>query len=183
MASFLELCQQRRSYRKYTAQVVEQDKIDYILKCALMSPSGKRLNPWEFYVLRSLEDGSKAAYSLEDASLQAIRKLAGVRTYGSQMFDTATAAIVVALDSSLTDTWQSDGAIAAQNILLAAADLGLGACWCQIYQREGAEQMVKELCHIPDHLTVLCVISLGYKDEERKPYDLDKLKYEKIHQL
>lgn len=173
MASFLELCQQRRSYRKYTTQVVEQDKIDYILKCALMSPSGKRLNPWEFYVLRSLED----------ASLQAIRKMAGVRTYGSQMFDTATAAIVVALDSSLTDTWQSDGAIAAQNILLAAADLGLGACWCQIYQREGAEQMVKELCHIPDHLTVLCVISLGYKDEERKPYDLDKLKYEKIHQL
>jgi len=175
MASFLELCQQRRSYRKYTSQPVEQEKIDYILKCALMSPSGKRLNPWEFYVIEeSVNRGTGESV---------IRKLSAARTYGSQMFDTAMAAIVVALDSSLTDTWQSDGAIAAQNILLAAADEGLGACWCQIYQREGAEQMVKELCGIPDNLTVLCVISLGYKDEERKPYDLEKLKYEKIHKV
>ena len=26
----------------------------------------------------------------------------------------------------------------------------------------------------------LCIISLGYKDEERKPYDLSKLQYEKV---
>ena len=28
--------------------------------------------------------------------------------------------------------------------------------------------------------TILCIISLGYKDEERKPYDLSKLQYEKV---
>jgi len=173
MASFLELCQLRRSYRKYTSQVVEQEKIDYILQCALMSPSGKRLNPWEFFVIG--ESGNRGTGE------SIIRKLSAARTYGSQMFDTAMAAIVVAVDSSLTDTWQSDGAIAAQNILLAAADQGLGACWCQIYQREGAEEMVKELCGIPENLTVLCVISLGYKDEERKQYELAKLRYDKVH--
>ncbi|MBR2284907.1 MAG: nitroreductase family protein, partial [Paludibacteraceae bacterium] len=58
---------------------------------------------------------------------------------------------------------------------------GLGACWCHVYCREASEELIKRLCGIPEDKTVLCVISLGYKDEERKDYDLEKLKYEKIH--
>ena len=166
MDNFLELCRHRRSIRKYTAQPVEQEKIDYILRCALMAPSSKRTNPWEFIVVR------------DEAKLRA---MAGCRTYGSQMFDTAMAGIVVALDTSLSDTWMADGAIAAEHILLAAEEQGLGACWCQVYNREGAEDLIKGLCGIPQDRTVLCVISLGYKDEERQDYDLAKLKYEKIH--
>jgi len=181
MASFLELCQQRRSIRKYTAQPVEQEKIDYILKCALMSPSSKRTNPWEFWVIKNEELRIKNGEAQN--SKFKIQNLAACKTYGAQMFDTAMAAIVVAVDSSLTDTWQADGAIAAQNMLLAAEEQGLGACWCQIYNRDESEQMVRELCGIPENLNVLCVISLGYKDEERKQYDLEKLKYEKIHYI
>lgn len=176
MNSFLELCQNRRSYRKYTAQPVEREKLDYIVQCALMAPAGKRLNPWHFTVVT-------------DESV--IRQFAGCRTYGSGMFQTATAAIVVSLDTSVCDTWQADGAIAAAHILLAAADLGLGACWCQVYQREGAEELVKKALSESrtknqqqglafDDKTILCIISLGYKDEERKPYDLSKLQYEKV---
>lgn len=168
METFQELCQHRRSIRKYKNQPVEQEKIDYMLRCALMSPSAKRLNPWELYVLTNTDK---------------IRPLAGVKTYGSQMFDTAMVAIVVALDGSLTDTWQCDGAIVAQHLLLAAEEQGLGACWCHICGREDSEKMVHEICDIPENLNVLCVISVGYKDEERKVYELDKLKYEKIHTL
>lgn len=171
MESFEQLCRMRRSIRKYQNKPVEQEKIDYILRCALMSPSSKRTNPWEFYVLT---DNDR------------LRRLSACRTYGSGMFDTAMAGIVVAADASLTDMWMCDCAIAAQNLLLAAEDTGLGACWCQVYGRETqdggqAEAFVRELAGIPEHLTVLCVISLGYKNEERKPYDTDKLKYEKIH--
>ena len=165
MENFLELCRSRRSIRKYTSQKVEEEKLHRILQCALMSPSGKRINPWQFFVVTDVER---------------LRKLAACRTYGSGMFETAMAGVVVALDSSLTDTWQMDGAIAAHNMLLAAADEGLGACWCQVYQREGAEALVKEVVGVPDNLTVLCVVSLGYKDEERKQYDLQKLQYDKV---
>lgn len=145
---------------------MEREKIDYILQCALMSPSAKRLNPWEFVVV---------------TDEQKLRKLAGCKTYGSQMFNTATAGIVVALDSALTDTWQADGAIAAEHILLAAAEQGLGACWCHVYGRDESEQIVKDLTGIPENYAVLCVIALGYKAEERKDYDLQKLLYNKIH--
>lgn len=166
MGNFEQLCQQRRSIRKYQNREVEQEKIDTILRCALMSPSSKRSNPWEFVVIKDE---------------QVLRQLSGCRTYGSGMFDTAKAAIVIALHTEVTDTWQCDGAIAAQNILLAAQDQGLGACWCHVYQREGAQELIRSLTHLPQDLTVLCVISLGYKDEERKNYDPDKLLYEKIH--
>ncbi|MCQ2312284.1 MAG: nitroreductase family protein [Paludibacteraceae bacterium] len=166
MKSFLQICQSRRSIRQYTSQPVEREKLEYMLQCALMSPSGKRINPWQFYVLTDETQ---------------LRPLASCRTYGSGMFNTAMAGIVVAVDASLTDTWQMDGAIAAHNLLLAAADQGLGACWCQIYQREGAEELVKRIASIPENLTVLCVISVGYKNEERKDYDLSKLPYEKVH--
>ena len=167
MDCFQQLCQQRRSIRKYTSQPVEQEKIDYMLRCALMAPSAKRTCPWEFIVVR------------DEAKL---RPMAGCRTYGSQMFNTATAAIVIALDPTLCDnTWMADGAIAAEHILLAAAEQGIGACWCHVYEREGAPELVKRLCAIPEPFEVLCVIALGYPDETRQNYDLDKLKYEKIH--
>ena len=166
MESFEQLCQHRRSTRKYTDRPIEQEKIDYILRCALMAPSGKRTTPWDFVVIRDE---------------QKLRALQSCRTHGSGMFATATAAIVVALDAGLSDTWMVDGAIAAEHILLAAEEQGLGACWCHVYCREASEELVKNLCAIPEDKTVLCIISLGYKDEERRDYDFAKLKYEKIH--
>lgn len=167
MNSFLELCRSRRSIRRYTSQPIEQEKLDQMLQCALMSPAGKRINPWEFY---------------EVHDLSVIRQMASCREYGSNMFETAMAAIVVAVDESKTDTWPFDAAIAAHNLLLAAEDQGLGACWCQIYGRGEAENTIRQLVRMPDHLRVVCVISLGYKDEERKQYDLQKLQYDKVHQ-
>ena len=166
MTSFLELCRERRSYRKYQAKEVEKDKLERILQCALMAPSGKRMNPWEFYV---------------EQNRATIQSLADCREMGTVMLRTAPVAIAVALDTSLIDTWQADGAIAAEHLMLAATDEGLGACWCHIYQREQAEARVKEAFGIPQNLTVLCLITIGYKDEERQLYDLQKLNYKKIH--
>ena len=112
---------------------------------------------------------------------QTIEQMAACKSYGSQMLLEATLAIVVAVDSTLTDTWQCDGAIAAQNMLLAAEDMGLGACWVHVHQREDSEAMIRRLTGIPDSMEVLCIVSVGYKNEQRRPYDLEKLKYEKIH--
>lgn len=164
--SFLELCRQRRSIRNYTAQPVEKQKVEQILQAALMAPSAKRLQPWQFVVVN-------------DKAM--IEQLAACKQYGSRMLLEAPLAIVVAADSSLTDTWQCDAAIAAHNMLLAAEDLGLGACWVHVYQREQAEERVRELTGIPDKLNVLCIVSIGYKNEQRRTYELDKLPYEKIH--
>ncbi len=192
MGTFRELALRRRSYRKYQDRPVEREKIEQILEIALASPSGKRINPWEFIVV-------------EDRDI--LRQMSACRTYGSQMLDGAPLGIIIALDTAKADTWQCDGAIAALNILLACEDLDLGACWMQVYGRkaplppkggdaecgmriadcpteegtEPAENMIKRLTGIPEHLTVLCVIAIGYKGEEKKPINPEKLQYEKIH--
>ncbi|MBQ9440605.1 MAG: nitroreductase family protein [Paludibacteraceae bacterium] len=175
MDNFLELLQHRRSIRKYTAQPVEEEKIECLTRAALMSPAGKRLNPWQFVVVTDHEK---------------LSKMSQCRTYGSQMLNEAPLGIVVCADASLSDTWQFDCAITAENIMLAARDMGLGSCWVQVYGREHddpegrfntAEQWVRHLLSIPDNITVVCVVSIGYPNEERKPYDFDKLPYDKIH--
>lgn len=179
MNDFLSLALQRRSIRKYADKAVEQEKIDHILQAALASPSSKHLNPWEFVVVTEHE---------------VLSQMAGCRTYGSQMLLNSPVGIVVCVDSHATDTWQCDGAIAALNILLAAEDQGLGACWVHVHDRETitelgngtthsepAENMIRRLTGIPDNLSVLCIVSIGYKGEEKKPINTEKLQYEKVH--
>lgn len=179
MTSFIELALRRRSIRKYEDRAVEQEKIDTILQAALASPSSKHLNPWEFVVVTDHE---------------VLSKMACCRTYGSSMLNQSPLGIVVCVDAEQTDTWQCDGAIAALNMLLAAEDLGLGGCWVQVngrkqeVQREsneceevGADEYIRSLLGIPERLKVLCIVSIGYKAEEKKAINPEKLQYEKIH--
>ncbi len=169
--SFFELVKTRRSIRKFLPEKVEAEKLDLILKAALMSPASKRTNGWEFWVVEQRET---------------LEAMAECRPFGSKLLAGAPLAIVVAADPAKSDVWFEDASIAAIIIQLQAEDLGLGSCWVQVYNREKddnttAEQYIKNLLGIPEHLRVLNAIAIGYKDEERKPYDEAKLSYEKIH--
>ncbi|MBN2222218.1 MAG: nitroreductase family protein, partial [Vallitaleaceae bacterium] len=46
-----ECIQKRRSIRKYKEQEVERDKIDQIIKAAMMAPSACNMQPWEFVII------------------------------------------------------------------------------------------------------------------------------------
>ena len=43
-----ELLKNRRSIRVFQDRAVEQEKIDILLKSALLAPSSRRRRPWEF---------------------------------------------------------------------------------------------------------------------------------------
>lgn len=171
MNTFNELLKNRRSIRKYEQRPVEEEKIELILQAALMSPSSKRSNGWEFIVV-------------DDREL--LVKMSECREMGSKFLADAPAAIVVCASPEKSDVWFVDASISALIMQLAAADLGLGSCWVQVYKRmhtaeETAGEYIKGLLNIPDSLEVLNIVSLGYKNEERKPYDLEKLSYDKLH--
>lgn len=51
----LELIKSRRSIRRYQDKAVEQEKLDAILKSALMAPSSRGRRPWEFIVVNDRE--------------------------------------------------------------------------------------------------------------------------------
>ena len=136
-----------------------------------MAPASKRSNPWEFIVV-------------EDKPM--LLKLSECRPHSSQMLADAPLGIVIIADKTKSDVWMEDASIAAIIMQLQAQDLGLGSCWIQVYGRENsenktAEQYILELYNIPDHYSVLCIISIGYPNEERKPFDTEKLAIDKIH--
>ena len=66
----------RTSIRKYTAQPVEKEKIEQLLRAAMAAPSARNQQPWEFYVvtdreaLGRLAECSQFAGMLREAPLE-----------------------------------------------------------------------------------------------------------------
>ncbi len=154
----LDLLYKRRSIRKYQDTPIEEEKIQQLIKSALLAPSAKNLNPQRFIVIN-------------DKALLA--RLSQARDHGSAFLKDAPLAIVVTGDSSLTDTWIEDTTIAGIILQLSALSLGLGSCWAQIRDRKHndeitAEKYVQELLDIPQELKVECIIGIGYPGEERR---------------
>jgi len=171
MNSFHELLRNRRSIRKYLTKPVEFEKIDIITKSALMSPASKRSNPWEFIVVQDKDT---------------LQKLSESRMHGSQFLANAPLGIIIIADTTKSDIWMEDASIAGIIMQLQVQELGLGSCWIQVYARQkndeiSSESYIRDLISIPSHFAVLSIISIGYPDEDRKPYDESKLAVEKIH--
>lgn len=167
----LDLIQNRRSYRKFKPTAVEEEKIKKLTQAALMAPAGKRFNEWEFVVVTDKET---------------LKKLSESKDGGADFVADAPLAIVVLTDRETGDIQIEDASIAATFIWLEAADLDLGACWVQTRNRKDkdgrpSQDCVREILGIPERYEVQCMMAIGYKDQERKPYDKDKLAYEKIH--
>lgn len=171
MKTFSELISTRRSIRKYTSAPIEKEKINRILTSGLMSPSSKRSNSWEFIVVENKEK---------------LTELADCKQHGSHFLSDAPLAIVVIADTTKSDVWMEDAAIAAIIMQLQAHELGLGSCWIQTYARykDGittSESYIRGILNIPDHYAVMCILSIGYPAEEKKAFDENKLEIKKIH--
>lgn len=164
-----ELLQKRRSIRKYTDAPIEQEKVDQLIRAALLSPTSRNSRPWEFIFVDDKELLGKLAQS----------------KVGAQPLANCVLGIVVCADPQKSDVWIEDASIATILLQLQAQDLGLGSCWIQIRERmykEGvtAEEYVKELLGIPEHLKVLSIVSVGYPAEKRPEHTDDELLKERI---
>ncbi|MCQ2608571.1 MAG: nitroreductase family protein [Bacteroidales bacterium] len=171
MKTFFELAQTRRSTRKFKSDAVPQELQEQLQQIVLMCPASKRANPWEFIFV-------------EDK--QTLEAISNCKQMGAAFVKDAPLAVVVVADPQKSDVWVEDASIASTYLHLAAEDLGLGSCWVQIRRRgkengEAASDVLKALLNIPENLEVLSVIAIGYKEEERKPFDMTRLQKEKIH--
>lgn len=171
MEKFSELIKNRRSMRKFTAEELSQEEVVTLLKAALMAPTSKRSNSWQFIVV-------------DDKAL--LQELSRCKEQASSFIADAALAIVVTADPLASDVWIEDASIASIIIQLQAEDLGLGSCWVQVRERVAAsgmpsDEFVREVLDIPLQLQVLSVIAIGHKGMERKPFDEEHLQWEKIH--
>lgn len=171
MTDFQQLIISRRSTRKFTNEPLSPEQVETIMKAALMSPSSKSANPWQFLLIEDKEMLDKLSYCKKSSS----RLIAG-----------CALAIVVLADPLTSDVWIEDSSIASIMVQLQVEDLGLGSCWVQVRERytmsdTPSDEYIRELFDIPMQLQVLSVIAIGHKAQERPPFDEEKLQWEKIH--
>ncbi len=161
----------RTSIRAYTDEPVSDADVETLLRAAMAAPSAMNRQPWEFVVLDNPDT---------------LKSLAGKLRY-AKMLEQAPLAIVVCAEKMLTlrdgtvvenNFWEHDASAAAENILLAAHALGLGAVWTAASDPQRAEIVREALC-ITGTVWPLCVIPVGHPAEAPAPKD--KWKPEKIH--
>ena len=171
MDNFCDLIKNRRSTRKFTKEEISQDEVVSLFKAALMSPTSKRTNAWQFIAVDEKD---------------ILEKLSHCKEHSASFIADATLAIVVTADPLMSDVWIEDASIASIMIQLQAEDLGLGSCWVQIRERYAisgipSDEYVRNVLDLPLQLQVLSIIAIGHKGVERKPFNEDNLQWEKIH--
>lgn len=150
----LEAVRKRRSIRKYTGEPVTRDQIETLLRSAMQAPSARNLQPWEFTVITCRD------------TLAGIPR---VHPYAS-MVPSAGAAVLVAGNSAVQPEpgyLAQDCSAAVMNILLEAANIGLGAVWLGVYPREERIQGIRELLSLPADILPIALVSIGVPGEEK----------------
>jgi len=157
----------RRSIRAYTDEKVTDEEITLLLKAAMAAPSSRDRKPWHFIVVK--ERGT-------------LKKLSEVHPY-ADMLPQASCAIAVCGDKRISpDYWIQDCSAATENILIAAAAIGLGAVWLGCHPREERETAIKNVLGVPEHVGILSLISIGRPAEKKEPrtqYDSSRVHREK----
>lgn len=157
--------------RKFTDEELTQEQVVELMKAALMAPTSKRSNAWQFILVDDKET---------------LKKLSLCKEQASQFIADAVLAIVVCADPLASDVWIEDASIASIYIQLQAEDLGLGSCWVQVRERFTANgtdsgEYVHGVLDIPLQLQVLNIVAIGHKGMERKPFNEEHLQWDKIH--
>ena len=151
----LESIRTRRSIRKYKDQPVEWDKVVQILEAGKFAPNAGNLSNFKFIVVRN------------EASRRQLAQAALQQTWMGK----APVHIVISSEPEKSKRFYGvrgerlytiqDCAAVAENMLLAAHSLGLGACWVGAFN----EETVKRALGFPESFVLHMIITIGYADE------------------
>jgi len=147
-----------RSYRRFRQEVaVEEKTLKELIDLARLSASGANLQPLKYMISCSPEKNSRMFPHLAWAGY--LKDWPGPAE-GEQ----PAAYIIILGDTTITDSFTCDHGIAAQSILLGAAEIGLGGCMIGSIQRE----KLRKVLDIADRYKILLVLALGKPGETVK---------------
>jgi nitroreductase len=177
----------RRSIRKFKPDPVPAELITRCLEAARLAPSGTNCQPWKFLVVR---DAGKRQQIMDAAFGQpmfgqapvTVILLGDTKAYrkrfrkGQELLEVGALARedadrALAAYKEMKPSDDDTAAIlmncmlAGQNLILAAADQGLGSCWVMLFKKD----RISEVFGLPKHFFPVALIPLGYPDQEPPP--------------
>jgi nitroreductase len=148
----------RRSIRDYTPRPVPEEMIKLLLTAGMAAPSAFNERSTEFVVVNDPKIIAEIA-KVNPKSLQLKKMTVAIVVCGNQDKE----------KNKGQGYWQLDGAVAAENILIAANALGLGAVWTAIYPYPDRIPKVQKLLNLPEQVIPLNIIPIGYPGERKMP--------------
>lgn len=147
----------RQSIRVFNEKEVESEKINQIIEAAMLAPSSKNKQPWQFVVLDNKEIINK--FSEAHLNWKTLKK--------------ANKVIIVCGDLSCDEREKHvlmTCSAATQNILLKCVELDLGAVWLGMYPDKTRLDYTINKLNIPEGIVPISIIAIGYYDnvKERK---------------
>ena len=168
----------RRSIRAFDAsKKVSKSDIEKLIRAAQYAPSAHNKQEWEFIVI---EDDEKKA---------GLRQIQPWTSFAKD----ASCVIVICSNENETfsrnkddEKWsygEIDGALAAQNLMLAAHSMGIGTCFCGAAPMPRVVEGLQEYLSLPNYIRPIAIIVVGYAQGEVKQpsdrYNPDRIHWEK----
>lgn len=185
----MDVIRTRRSIRHYINQPISQELIDQLLEAATWAPSAHNRQPWRFAVITTQAAKNRLADRMGER-LRSDRLRDGDpieaidRDVNRSRERIVTAPVVIVACLSMIDMDHTPDdrrnsieramamqsvAASIQNLLLAAHDLGLGACW--MCAPLFCPNVVRDALDLPDDWEAQALITIGYPADEGKRGD------------
>jgi nitroreductase len=150
-----ELVTKSRTVRRFFQEMpVDMETLRELVDLARLSPSGSNLQPLKYYLSCEPEKNARIFPNLAWAGY--------LKDWpGPQEGERPAAYIIILGDSTINKTFGCDHGIAAQSIMLGAAEIGLGGCMIGSIKR--AE--LAAALNIPPQYEILLVLALGQPKE------------------
>ena len=163
MNSFHDLVLRNRSYRRFEeSHIIPRDTLVELVALARCTASTANRQPLKYILTADRQTNDRIFPCLGWAGY--LKDWAGP-VPGQR----PSAYIVILIDKTITEDWWCDDGIAAQTILLGAAEKGLAGCMIGSIQKE---RLQREL-NIPDHLLIRLVLAIGKPAETIVLEDLE----------
>ena len=163
MANLRDLVLRNRSYRRFDESYrLERDTLVELVGLARCTASAANHQPLKYILSADPETNERIFPCLAWAAY--------LRDWeGPAPGERPTAYIVILIDEQITRDWWCDDGIAAQTILLGAAEQGLGGCMMGAINKDNLRKGLR----IPAHLLIRLVVALGKPAEQVVIEDLE----------
>jgi nitroreductase len=164
----LEALAARRSVRDYADTPVARETVEQLLAAAVQAPSAMNAQNWAFGVIqgrdRLRELGERARVAcIAELDRQGITGPLRDHLASTDFTSFYNAGTLVVIYATTQDPFaQINCSLAAENLMLAATELGLGTCWIGIAGPLLNEPEVKRELGVPEDYAAIAPLIVGY---------------------
>jgi len=188
MNEVLANIQARRSVRAYSEEKVEKEQLMEIITAGTYAPNGMGLQPLRFVVITDMAMMKRYSDMCKAMTVQMFQQM--IKEHPEQaaareplikrlsnpdnniFYNAPVLILVFAAPNALTPL--EDGALCAENMMLAAASIGVGSCWMGFANPISMSPAALKELNVPADHKLVAPIIFGYPAKEPTPNHRDE---------